>query len=201
VKPWYRIGVAVLVCLGLSGCYFTSQNPLPQKPEVDKELLGGWRAVADQKNPSADGYAVFVRDQDGWLEVLLMERYYESSEIYRGFCSEIKGEKYLNVKKVNFGKSGQQADLDANFYLLHYRIVGRKRLEISLLNETLFKQAVKTRQLAGHLSPKEDEFTLTCTTDQLVAFLSRQKPTELLGEPMTPMEKTDQLPKDENPQR
>jgi hypothetical protein len=199
VKPAYWIGIALLVWLGLSGCYFTSKNPLPLKPEVDKELLGGWRALADQKNPTADGYAVFVKDQNGWLEVLLMERYYESGEIYRGFCSEIKGEKYLNVKKVNFGKGGQQADLDANFYLLHYRIVARKRLEISMLNETLFKQAVKTRQLAGRLSPKEDDFTLTCPTNQLVAFLSRQKPAELLGEPMTPMEKTDQLPQSEKP--
>ncbi len=197
MKPSWRACAALLTVLSLSGCYFTSENPLPKKPEMDRELLGWWEMVPDQKDPSAAGWAVFAADKDGWFQAVLLEKYYENPETYRGFCSEIKGEKYLNVKKVNILKEGRQAELDENFSLIHYRITGGKRLEMHMLNEALFKQAVKSRKLAGFLSPKEDDLNLTCTTEQLTDFLSRQKPKDLLGEPLRPMERTDKLPERE----
>jgi len=188
-----KLSVALLLLLSSSGCYFTSSNPLPAGP-LDQELLGVWK-VADVKEASGPpGYVLFAKSQNDRLQIIIMEKYFENVEIYQGFCSKIGSEKYLNVKKVLFGKDGQSAELDADFSLVHYRIAGQVRLEMTLLNETLMKSAVKSGQLRGLLSDRENDLNLICTTGELADFLGRHKPAELLGEPLPILERTNRLP-------
>jgi len=99
----------------------------------------------------------------------------------------------LSLKRVTFADGGQRAELDENYALAHYRFTRKNRLELTLLSEKLFKEAVKSGELAGTLSPDGEDVALTCTSDQLAEFLRRHKPEEFLGELM-PMEKISRLP-------
>jgi hypothetical protein len=193
-KQLWSIIAAMLVLFCMSGCYVTSTNPLPVKSEPDKELLGIWHETSDKKDsPSSSGYMVLAEDLDGWLQIMFMEDSYGNGEIYRGVCSEIAGEKYLNLKKVNFGKGGQRPEFDESYTLVHYRITNKNRLELAFLKDEIFKQAVKNHELAGRLSPDGDDLTLTCTSEELADFVRRHKPEEFLDEPDL-MEKTNPLP-------
>jgi hypothetical protein len=189
-----QIVAVMLVLFCMSGCYVVSKNPLPVKSAPDRELLGTWREAGDKKDStSSSSYMVFAEDQDGWLQVMIMENSFDKGEIYRGICSEIAGEKYLNLKKVNFGKGVQRPELDENYTLVHYRVANNKRLELATLNDPIFKQAVKSHELAGILSSDGDDLTLTCTSEELADFLRQHKPEEFLDEPDL-MEKTNPLP-------
>jgi hypothetical protein len=199
VNRLWKIVPLMLVLLSLSGCYVTSKNPLPVKLEMDKELLGAWREVDVKKGSSHySGYIVFAEDKGGWLQIMIMESYFEKGELYRGVCSEIAGEKYLNLKEVDFTEGGQRAELEENYTLIHYRITKNNRLEMAEFKEELFIKAVKEGQLAGILSPDGKDVTLTCTSEQLADFLRRHKVGEFLGEPNL-LEKTSRLPKASKP--
>jgi hypothetical protein len=190
------LGFWLVVLLNTSSCYFTSLHPLPIKAELDRELIGCWKSLPEKdQKPQTSGWVLFLEDQNGTLQIVLMKNAYQYEEMYRGFCSEINGEKYLNVKLISLGTGVQKPEMDKNYYLVHYRIDHRKRLETRLLREEGLKQAVKDRRLQGTLLGKSEELTLTDTTENLLAYIQAQKPEVLLGEKLFDAEKTNQLPK------
>ncbi len=190
VRSW--IALAVL-CLGLSGCYFTSEHPLPKSPEVDRDLLGWWR-TAPEDPKEAPGHLLFLEDRDGTLQVVVSEGAYRYDETYLGSCAEVGRARFLNLKKLSRDTQTGDPVLAEDHYLVHYRVVGQRRLELSLLNEDLFKQAVQAGRLQGRISAKGDDLVLTDSPERLAAFLRSRSQAELLGEKLAPAERVERLP-------
>jgi hypothetical protein len=195
LKFMLRIGLLLGIGLGTSACYFTSVNSLPMKPEFDKELLGWWQTVPDEgKSPQTLGHFLFLEDKNGFFHVILMEKNYAFDEWYRGFCSEINGEKYLNLRQISPGDGKQMPTMDKEYYLVHYKIIDHRRLETALLNEETFKQAIKNHKLKGTISARGDDFTVTDSSENLAAFFQSCKIQELLDKDLNPAERVVTLP-------
>jgi len=194
-KAGWKFGLVMLLSLGTGACYFTSANPLPKSPAMDKELLGWWKVQPDEKNnPQEQGYFLFLEDKDGYFQAVMVDNLYQYDELYRGFCSEINGQKYLNVKQISLGNEKAAPSADKNYSLIAYKITEGKRLEITLLNEDVFKQALSKQRLKGTLPKKEDDLVLSDTTENLARFFRSQAPGTLLDKPLSPAEKMTELP-------
>jgi hypothetical protein len=194
LKSGFKLGL-LLWALGSSACYFTTVNPLPKSPAMDPELLGWWKAQPDEKNnPAEHGYFLFMEDKDGYFQVVLMNNLYQYDELYRGFCSEIKGQKYLNVKLIALGNEKQGPIADKNYSLVAYKIVEGKRLDISLLNEEVFRQALAKKRLRGPVPKKGEDLVLSDSTENLALLLANLDPASLLDKPLVPAEKMTELP-------
>jgi hypothetical protein len=129
-----------------------------------------------------------------------MNHAYQYDELYRGFCSEINGQKYLNLKLISPGKENQAPAADKNYSLVHYKITGGKKLEITLLKEDGFRQALAKKQLKGSLPEKGEDLVLSDSTENLVRFLRTQDQENLLDKPLAPAERTTELPAAPGPQ-
>ncbi|NTV52897.1 MAG: hypothetical protein HGA76_07800 [Candidatus Firestonebacteria bacterium] len=189
--------VCVLIGWGflIPACYFTSINPLPKSPAVDPGLLGCWKVQCDEKTPSPEqNYFLFLEDKDGFFQAVLLNDHYQYDEFYRGFCSEINGQKYLNVKQLSWGNEKSGPAMDKNYSLVHYKITEGKRLEITLLDEDKLKEALAKKRLQGSLPKPSDDLVLSDSTENLAAFFGKQDPVGLLGKPLAPAEKTTELP-------
>lgn len=183
----------VVLCLGLTGCYFTSEHPLPKSPKLDRDLLGWWRTVPeDPKDPP--GYLLFLEDRDKTLQVVVLEGEYSYNETYRGFCSELNRGKYLDLRKLSLDAKTGDPVLAKEHTLVHYRVVGRRRLELSLLNEDLFKQAVKEGRLQGRLSNDGNDLVLTDSTEHLAAFIRGRSQAEIPGKRLATAVRVTRLP-------
>jgi hypothetical protein len=186
--------LCVMLGLSLNACYFKSVNPLPPSAELDKSLLGWWRAAPDEdKNPQHQGYFLFLEDKNGLFQVVLLDQQYQFDEQYLGFCSEINGEKYMNLRQVSIGDGKRAPVVDPHYYLVHYSIKDKKQLEMSLLNENYLKQALKNKQLKG-TQTKGDDLLITDTSERLSAFLAAQPMAELLDKKLTPAEEVNAVP-------
>jgi len=195
LKSGLKLALLSLLVFCASGCYFTSVNPLPKSPAVDPALLGWWKTLPEEKtNPQEQGYFLFLEDKDGYFQAVLVNNLYQYDELYRGFCSEINGEKYLNLKLIAMGSEKAGPSADKNYSLAHYKISGGKRLEITLLNEEVFKQGLTQKRLKGSLPKKSEDLVLTDSTENLALFLRSQEPASLLDKPLAPAEKMTELP-------
>lgn len=170
-----------LLMLSLSSCYFTSMNPLPNTSKPDKALLGFWQNLPGQGESHKELAYLLFTEHDGFLQIQIIEDHFSSNESYRGFSTEIAGEKYLCLKLVT-AKTGQ-VDLETQkeYYIAHYRINRKQELEITLLNEKTITEAVGKKQLGGQVKKGQygDLVVITASTEDLAAFFQKQPPARL----------------------
>jgi hypothetical protein len=167
----YTLALAVFPFL--PSCYFTSAHPLPPAP-VDPALPGLWQAIPmpDAKDPVEAYLLIAVTDQRLWITIF--EDAYRGSEMYLGYCSEVKGVKYLSVQRSKPDNTSVKMVSDDDFYLVRYTISPKGQLEIRLLNDEPFRKAVVQKKLSGEVS--KDSLHLTASSEALASMLSRSKP-------------------------
>ena len=157
----------------LASCYFTSANPLPPAA-VDPALLGLWRSIPiPGEKDSATAYLLITAlDQRIWITIF--EDPFRASEMYLGYCSEVKGLKYLSVQRSKPDRAGATMLADGAYYLARYSFDPAGKLEIRLMNDDLFRKAVSQKRLAGEIT--RDTLHLTADSEALALFLQRSKP-------------------------
>jgi len=126
--------VSALLLLSLSSCYFTSQNPLPKISDPDKALLGFWQNLPSESQSNKELAYLLFTEHDGYVQIQVIEDHFSSNETYRGFSTEIAGEKYLCLKLVTAKTGKVDLETQKEYYFAHYRINRKQELEITLLN-------------------------------------------------------------------
>ncbi|MCD4813302.1 hypothetical protein K8S19_06375 [bacterium] len=177
--------VMVVTTLLFSGCYFTSLHPVTENPVPgsDPALLGLWKTVATQSdNSQEENYLLFMEETDGHILVVLMEDYYRFSEIYRGFISDVNGDKYLNIKKVKSDEKKHVRHSDTGYFIVQYEITEGSQLNIRTLREAQIEKAVKQKVLAGRITRNRytDDIRITAASERIAAYLASQTLSELL---------------------
>lgn len=164
----------ILVCLPfLASCYFTSAYPLPPAAAVDPALLGLWQSIPPEDEKDSKGAYLLITAFDQRIWITVFEEPYRASEMYLGYCSEIKQRKYLSVAPSKPVSTGAKMVSEDAYYLVRYAFNDSGHLEIRLLDEEPFRKAVDQKKLAGEVS--KDDLHLTASSEALGSFLSRVK--------------------------
>ncbi|MEW6515926.1 MAG: hypothetical protein AB1439_03325 [candidate division FCPU426 bacterium] len=169
----------ILICMPmLASCYFTSLHPLPVSSTIDNALLGLWQSAPASDDKESKPSYLLITKYENRVWITIFEDFYRASELYLGYCSVIKGEKYLSVQLSKPVSQGTTMAADEGFLLVHYSISPTGQLKLTLLNEDFIEKAVSQKSLSGTLDNKEVQ--LTASSAALADFLGRSQTRDFL---------------------
>ncbi len=167
MKVW-RMVVAVLSCLLLSGCLVTFKDPIPANEAAPMPLLGDWER------------------QDEWGDQQYLSIYRAGSNLYRARAwSEVDGESQP-VEEYGFTVShhgrrwyisaGLSKRLGANFAIAGFELTAKNELVIYNLDVERILQEIDNGVLQGHsVETAEGEGVLvTSNLQKVFAYLDDQ---------------------------
>ena len=99
----------------LAGCPYNSDTPLssPEKAVIDEALLGTWMM---KKTPDPVNTCRIVPFNEHELLIMVSEG--DEPELYRAFSTEIKGVKFLNVRKIGDNSADARPWIFVNYVIL-----------------------------------------------------------------------------------
>lgn len=161
----------------LASCYVSSVNPLPKESAVDSSLLGLWESVPEKEVQASDkGYVLFMEDQNGMLDIAMFDENFKFTEHYRGFCSVIHGQKFINLKAVKALPDGIHVQAGEDYYTVHYQADSPDEIAIRMLNEEYFQDAILNRRVDGRKAANNYEpVVLTASADHLLQFFIKNQ--------------------------
>lgn len=173
----FRFFLMASCSLCLASCYVSSVNPLTKESALDKSLLGFWESLPEPDAKASDkGYLLFLEDQNGMLDIIMYEEDFKFSEHYRGFCSVIAGEKFLNVKPIKSLQDGINVRAEEEFYIVNYTGNGRDEINLQLLNEEFFQSAVQSKKIAGRKPANNFQpVVLTASAENLAVYFQENQ--------------------------
>jgi len=164
--------LAAVLFAGLASCEPpASDNPLsdPATAKVDSKLVGIWRGQKD-----GDVVYLHVTGKDkGLLDLTLLGTDTKKGSVvltFEGFATELGGKKYLNLRpKTKGGDPWDDAwNVRPRYIFAQYELKGGG-VSLSLMDEDLVKEAVKSGKLAG--KDDGDKIVLSETTPKLAAWV------------------------------
>ena len=186
-------------CIFFSGCFDESINPLssPQTSVIDPRLEGDYQLLIKngegKKEPSYWHFR-YRSDTDPatgkprpthWLEILQVNHGEVGSfEIanYRGLATKMGEQNYLSF---SFCSKTEPEKEPTNYGFVRYELNKDGDLQVWLMNDTAFRDAVKAGKISGKVGGGDEgpTFKLTDTTENLVKFIAASDPEKLFGGP------------------
>ena len=125
--------IALLLLVTAAGCIAEFVHPLsdPAKAKVDVALLGTWESV----DKDDDTIFEIARKDQHWIA---LSQTNEPDSV--GFTSVVGDRKYLNMKQDN-----------GRYILVEYQVTPQGQLNVWLLDDDVFEQAIKSGRLKGSL--------------------------------------------------
>jgi hypothetical protein len=186
VKPHFGLALGAAVCLLLTSCVVTSDNPLgsPESAQIDPRLLGDWVA----KN----GDIVHFSAKDAhWMIAITTPKMPESPESSPAnnkkpepdlfFVTTISDDTYLNMQSASGGSK-------ITYSLYRYTITPDQTLHMWGMSQDEMATAVRAGKLKGTVReqgttgkpPHTDvDVYLTDSSANLVKFISRHDPADI----------------------
>jgi hypothetical protein len=192
VKPSFSFALGAALCLLLTSCVVTSENPLgsPESAQIDQRLLGDWIAQ--------NGDIVHFSAKDAhWMEAVTTPKGPDSSSANKKsesnlfFVTTIGDDTYLNMRSVGEGSR-------ASYSLFRYTINPDQTLHMWGLSQDEMAAAVRAGKLkgtvrehrtTGHPPHTDIDVYLTDSSEHLMKFISRHDPTDIFDAETDPLTK------------
>ena len=179
--------VGSILCLLLSSCVATSENPLssPETAQPDPKLVGTWHEKGDP-DPN-ETYEFTVKDAH-WMHVEDREKD-KPPESYDMFVTVIDGNRFLNVRHVGLDEQGHP--FKKEFFIMRYEVTSHV-FSTWMLDQDKAAEDVRSGKLKGTIHqnqstvgnpphPDVDVFLQDSGTN-LVKFIHENGPKALFSE-------------------
>jgi len=195
VKPAFNFALGAAVCLLLTSCGVTSENPLgsPKSAQIDQRLLGDWVAQ--------NGDIVHFSAKDShWMLAVTTPKSSGLSDSAPGnkkpepnlfFVTTIGDDTYLNMRSVGEGSQ-------TSYTLYRYTIAPDQTLHMWGMSQDEMAAAVRAGKLkgtvreqgtTGHPPHTDVDVYLTDSTEHLVKYILRHDPTDIFDAEADPLTK------------
>jgi len=152
-----RIAIAGVV-ISLAGCIEFIHGAVDTPLENDKRLNGFWEEVQDKKD---HGYLFVVETSPTEIRIAAFDdASCEKVTHYAATRTDLEGRHFLDIRLLD--ENGRKSS-DTHLIVASYTLDDAGRLSISLPDEPVFTQAIKTGDLAGHING-EDPWTIVTIT-------------------------------------
>jgi len=193
VKSALKFALGAALCLLLTSCIVTSENPLgsPESAQIDQRLLGDWVAQ--------NGDIVHFSAKDAhWMVSVTTPKMPDNSaannkpEPSLFFVTTIGDDTYLNMRSLGEGSK------KASYTLYRYTITSDQTLHMWAMSQDEMAAAVRSGKLKGTVReqgtagkpPHTDvDVYLTDSTEHLVKFILRHDPTDIFDAETDPLTK------------
>ncbi|MCE0484166.1 MAG: hypothetical protein LV479_08015 [Methylacidiphilales bacterium] len=183
MKTLSRLASGALLCLLLTSCVVTSDNPLssPETAKPDPRLVGDWFTKAE-----GDVFH-FTITHGAWMHVVITSKadnrpgmIDRKPEEYDFFPTVIGNETFLNVRLIDKDKQGHPLK---TYTFLRYSISPDRILRMEMISQDAVAEAVRAGKLKGTIHQDKNplmvgqpahpdiDVTLHDSTSRLFAFL------------------------------
>jgi len=133
-----------ILCLLLSSCVATSENPLssPETAQPDPKLVGTWHEKCD-----ADETFEFTVKDVHWMHVEDRKKD-KPAEFYDLFITVIDGNRFLNVRHVGLDEQGHP--FKKEYFVMRYEVTDHV-FSTWMLDQDKAAEAVRSRKLKGRV--------------------------------------------------
>ncbi len=173
-----RVAIAGLLLVALAGCLpVTSEKPVGTTVglKADAALPGVWKG----KMPEGKAYTyfTFLPGKDGGLTAVGVTPAKAGDEggwaAFAATTAEIGGARFMNVRQTHSDGEGPTDIESKKSFPLLYRLTGKNRLALLLLDEKKTAEAIRAGKIKGTVeSGSYGDVTLTADGVELDAFLS-----------------------------
>ena len=142
MKTLFPLVVGLFLCLLLTSCITTSENPLssPETAQPDPKLVGSWHEKGDTDETleftTKGAHGMHLEDR----------KKNKPPESYDMFVTVIDGNRFLNVQYFDKDDKGHAAK--CGYYIVHYKVSGRI-LSTWWLDQDKTAEVVRTGKLKG----------------------------------------------------
>ncbi len=194
MKQHLRLALGLIVCVLLSSCVVTSDNPLapPETAKADPRLIGDWFEKKDQ-----DTYRITVKSAP-WMHVdVIPSNPRDKRDSYDFYPTTIGKNSYLNVVLIGDDK----AHPSKAYTFIRYTISDNSVLHLWTISQDATAAAVRAGKLRGIVRQDKDaimegnpphpdvDVALTDASATLAKFVEDSNATELFNDKMEPLER------------
>jgi hypothetical protein len=161
VKTPSLLTLAASLCLLLSSCVATSDNPLspPETAHADPALLGNWLNTVDQET-----YRITAK-QGPWMHVDVIAKTGAKMDSYDFYATTIGKNSFANVADPNGSKAKA-------YTFIRYSLSGKSTLTIWSMSSEVCAAAIKSGKLKGTIGEDKDpDVHLTNSSAELTQFI------------------------------
>jgi hypothetical protein len=176
MKPLLHLALGAALCVLLSSCVPTSENPLSpaSSARADKALVGDWLDKNDQEI-----YRITVK-KGPWMHVDIFIKSGTKTDSYDFFSTTIGTNKFANV--VISGKDEHGRPIQA-YTFIRYVIFGKQVLKMSSMSPHETAISVRAGLLKGAVHEDKNssnpDVSLADTSEKLAKFIQGADATKL----------------------
>jgi hypothetical protein len=150
MKNFLPVVLGLVLCLLLSACVATSENPLssPETAQPDPKLIGTWH----EKGDNNESYEFTLKDAH-WMHV--EDRKNDKPvESYDMFVTVIDGNRFLNVRHVGLDEQGHP--FKKEYFVMRYEVTNHV-FSTWMLDQDKAAAAVRSGKLKGTVQENQSK--------------------------------------------